>query len=157
MICACHANAILCHGGFRVVLYVLRKTLWGCVPIKPSLGGTLCEWMRKQASSTSTEPAGSRTTGGWEAGPRAGVECVQDLGKFFAWSQGDEAYGRYWIMWSTPVCVRRKQLQDDHNYCLSLYQRHHKDARWGSETCQNREATVEVADFILSLCICRQL
>lgn len=66
------------------VLCVLRKALWGSVPIKLSLGSTWCERMRKQAASVSQALGAS----GMHVQVQ-GLRAVLDLGEFFAQSQSD--------------------------------------------------------------------
>lgn len=72
---------------FLAVVYVFGKTFWGSVPVKASLRSKLCEWLRKQVTSTNDEPACSRLWGGWDA--RQGLRALQDLGTFSAQSWRD--------------------------------------------------------------------
>lgn len=58
-------------------------------------------------------------------------------------------YSRYQLIYLmyTHVCLQKKQLLNNQDCYLSLYQRRCKDAKWENEIYRNQEVTVEVADF----------
>lgn len=75
-------SAIICHDGFPSSSVCVWEDILGlCARKSQPWKQAVCEWLRKQAASTSNEPACSRLWGEWDAGPGAGTEGPAGLGK----------------------------------------------------------------------------